>query len=154
MRKSALGLVASAMVVGSIAGYEGYRADAYLDAVGVPTVGFGITQGVRLGDRTDPVRAVQALAAETGAFSREIAACIGDVPLAQREFDAFVSLAYNIGADAFCRSTLVRRLHADPPDYHGACREILRWTYAGGRQLPGLIKRRAKEYRQCTGTTP
>lgn len=151
MRKSALALTASALVVGSLAGYEGYREHAYRDSVGVPTIGFGSTAGVRMGQRTDPVRAVQRLARETDAFAREIATCIGDVPLAQHEFDAFASLAYNIGAPAFCASTLVKRLQTTPPDYPGACAQILRWTYAGGKVEPGLLTRRKAEYRQCMG---
>ena len=127
------------------------RDSAYRDSVGVPTIGFGSTGGVRMGQRTDPVRAVQRLAAEADAFAREIATCIGDVPLAQHEFDAFASLAYNIGAPAFCGSTLVKRLQATPPDYPGACAQILRWTYAGGKVEPGLLARRKTEYRQCMG---
>jgi len=62
-----------------------------------------------------------------------------------------VSWAYNVGAGAACRSTLVKKLKQTPPDYEGACRELLRWTYAGGRVLPGLVKRREKEYRMCMG---
>ncbi|MFN3985720.1 MAG: lysozyme [Rhodocyclaceae bacterium] len=149
MRKAAIGLTASAALVASLAGYEGYREYAYRDAVGVQTIGFGVTAGVRPGDRTDPVRAVQRLAAEAEAHAREAAACIGDVPLYQHEFDAFASLAYNVGGPAFCGSTLVKKLQATPPDYPGACREILRWVNAGGKRLPGLVKRRAQEYRLC-----
>lgn len=152
MRKGALGLTASALLVGTLAGYEGYREHAYRDSVGVATIGFGTTAGVQIGQRTDPVRAVQRLAAEAGAFAREIALCIGDVPLAQDEFDAYVSLAYNIGAPAFCGSTLVKKLKAAPPDYPGACAQILRWTYAGGKLEPGLVTRRKAEYAQCMGS--
>lgn len=152
MRRSATALVASALIVGSIAGYEGYSAVTYRDAVGVPTWGFGTIGGVQMGQKTDPVRAVQRLAADVTDTAREASACIGDVPLAQHEFDAFVSMAYNVGTPAFCRSTLVKKLHATPPDYAGACREILRWDYAGGERLPGLTRRRADEYRRCMGT--
>ena len=52
---------------------------------------------------------------------------------------------------AFCASTLVKRLQATPPDYSGACAQILRWTYAGGKVEPGLLARRKTEYRQCMG---
>ena len=149
MRKAALGLTASALLVGSLAGYEGYREHAYRDAVGVPTIGFGITAGVQMGNRTDPVRAVQQLAIDADAHAREAARCIGNVPLHQHEFDAFASLAYNVGAPAFCRSTLVKRLQQTPPDYPGACRELLRWVNAGGKPLAGLVRRRADEYRLC-----
>ena len=151
MRRSATALVASALIVGSIAGYEGYSAVAYRDAVGVPTSGFGTTGGVQMGQKTDPVRAVQRLAADVTDTASRVAACIGSVPLYQAEFDAYVSLAYNIGPTAFCGSTLVKRLRTAPPDYPGACREILRWDYAGGERLPGLTRRRADEYRRCMG---
>ncbi|WP_068634695.1 lysozyme [Thauera butanivorans] len=154
MRKPAIGLVASAALVASLAGYEGYRAAAYRDSVGVPTIGFGATAGVAMSDRTDPVRAVQRLAADAQAHARDAARCIGDVPLYQHEFDAYASLAYNIGTGAFCGSTLVKKLRAAPPDYPGACAEILRWTYAGGQRLPGLVKRRAQEYRLCMDGYP
>ncbi|WP_418648874.1 lysozyme [Thauera butanivorans] len=149
MRKPAMGLIASAALVASLAGYEGYRAAAYRDAVGVPTLGFGTTAGVTLADRTDPVRAVQRLAADAQAHAREAARCIGDVPLYQHEFDAFVDLAYNVGTPAFCSSTLVKKLRATPPDYPGACAELLRWVYAGGKRLRGLELRRAEQYRLC-----
>lgn len=149
-------LVVSGLALASIAAWEGYRDRAYEDAAGVPTLGFGSTRTdsgrpVAHGDRTDPVRAVQRLAADADATARAIARCIGEVPLAQHEFDAFVSLAYNIGAGAFCRSTLVRKLREQPPDYAGACREILRWTRSAGQELPGLVRRRQAEYRQCMG---
>ncbi len=149
-------LVASAIAVAGIASYEGYRSRAYNDGVGVQTVGFGQTRhpdgrAVKAGDTTTPERAVVALAREADAIGRAVAACIGDTPLHQHEFDAYISLAYNIGTAAFCRSTLVKKLHETPPDYDGACHEILRWNRAGGRVLPGLVNRREAEYRMCMG---
>lgn len=149
MRRPAAGLIASAALIASLAGYEGYRTVAYRDTVGVPTIGFGSTAGVQMGDRTDPVRAVQRLAADASAHAREAARCIGEVPLYQHEFDAYVDLAYNVGAPAFCGSSLVKKLRATPPDYPGACAELLRWVYAGGRRVRGLELRRAQAYRLC-----
>jgi lysozyme len=84
-------------------------------------------------------------------IARELASCIGDVPLYQYEWDAFVSWAYNVGSAAACRSTLVKKLRQTPPDYAGACRELLKWTRAGGRELAGLKNRRQAEYRLCLG---
>lgn len=143
----------------SLVVYEGYRRQAYDDGVGVQTVGFGSTthedgRPVRPGDTMTPERAVLRLAQDADRLWREAAACIGEVPLAAHEAAAFQSLVYNIGPGAFCRSTLVKKLKQTPPDYAGACKEILRWTRAGGRELPGLVKRREAEYRQCTGETP
>lgn len=149
-------LVVSAVTLGSLASFEGYRSRAYDDGVGVQTVGFGSTRRddgspVRVGDTITPERAVIRLAQDAHEIGLQISACIGLVPLAQHEFDAFASLAYNIGSTAFCRSSLVKKLKQDPPDYAGACAEILRWTHAGGKELPGLVKRRQAEYLMCMG---
>ena len=70
----------------------------------------------------------------------------------QYEYDAFVSLAYNVGENAFCKSTLVRKLNAG--DYAGACREILKWDKFRGQPLRGLTMRRQDEYQKCTGGKP
>lgn len=152
-------LTVSGLALGGIALHEGYRERAYLDPVGVATVGFGTTrhgdgEPVRLGDAMAPPRAVLQLAADAERHWRAAAACIGPVPLAQHEADAFASLAYNIGVGAFCRSTLVRRLKQSPPDHAGACAEILRWNKAGGQVLPGLVRRREAEHRLCTTGEP
>lgn len=150
---------ATAAALAGIAGYEGYRERSYDDGVGVQTVGFGTTRmpdgrPVRKGDRLDPVRAVVVLQADADRHAREFAACIGDVPLTRGEWDAYVSWAYNVGTGAACKSTLVKKLKQIPPDYEGACKELLRWTKAGGRELPGLVKRRQAEYRMCMGEMP
>jgi lysozyme len=155
-RAPAATILVSAIVVAGIAAHEGYRSRAYDDGVGVQTIGFGSTRhmdgrAVKPGDTVTPERAVLMLAQDADRLWREASACIADVPLSQNEAGAFQSLVYNIGAPAFCRSTLVRRLKQNPPDYAGACREILRWNMAGGRVLPGLTKRREAEYRQCMG---
>lgn len=152
------GLGASAIAVAMIVGFEGYRDRAYDDGVGVATVGFGSTRHkdgtpIRPGDTVTPERAVVMLAQDADRIARELAACIGDVPLYRHEWDAFVSWAYNVGSRAACHSTLVKKLRETPPDYAGACRELLRWTRAGGRELAGLVKRREKEYRMCMGDT-
>ena len=150
---------ATAAVVAAIAGYEGYRERSYDDGVGVQTVGFGTTQHpdgrpVQKGDRLDPVRAVVALQRDADRHAKELAACIGDVPLTRGEWDAYVSWAYNVGTAAACRSTLVKKLRQNPPDYAGACAELLKWTKAGGRELTGLVNRRQAEYRMCMGAQP
>jgi lysozyme len=155
-RAPAILIVVAATTAASIATYEGYRSRAYDDGVGVQTVGFGSTRHpdgrpVKAGDTVTPERAVLMLARDADRIWREAAACIAEVPLAPHEAAAFQSLAYNIGSAAFCRSTLVRKLKQDPPDYAGACAEILKWDRAGGRVLPGLTRRRQAEYRQCIG---
>lgn len=145
---AALTLSASALV--GIAVHEGYRGDAYTPVRGdVPTIGFGDTHGVKPGDKTDPVRALIRLNAHVENFQRQLRACIGDVPMYQHEWDAIVSWAYNVGPQAACQSTLVKKIKAR--DYAGACAELLRWDKFQGRALPGLTARRQAEYRQCMG---
>jgi lysozyme len=143
----ALSLSASALV--GIALHEGYRGEAYIPVKGdVPTIGFGTTAGVKPGDRIEPVQALVRKLADVQRFEGALKECVR-VPLHQYEYDAFMSLAYNIGPGAFCGSTLVRRLNAG--DYTGACNEILRWDRFRGEPLRGLTLRRQAENRQCLG---
>jgi lysozyme len=142
-----LALSASALV--GIAVHEGYREAAYRPVPGdVPTIGFGTTAGVQMGDRIEPVQALVRKLADVQQFEGALKRCVR-VPLHQHEYDAFLSLAYNIGSGAFCGSTLVRKLNAG--DYAGACAEILRWDRFQGQPLRGLTLRRQAEHRQCLG---
>jgi len=129
--------------------HEGYRENAYIPVVGdVPTIGFGTTTGVKLGDRTSPEKALTVAMRDVQGFEGAIKSCV-TVPLHQYEYDAYTSLAYNIGSSAFCRSTLVRKLNAE--DYVGACNQILRWDHFKGKPLAGLTKRRQEEHKKCLG---
>lgn len=150
-RRHVAGLALSAVALIGIANHEAFRSRAYDDGVGVQTIGFGTTAGVKKGDTITVERALIRLGQDVGVFESEMRRCIGDVPLYQHEWDAYVSLAYNIGYGGFCKSTIVRRLKQSPPDYEGACKAILLWNKAGGK--PILTSRRQKEYRQCMGVT-
>lgn len=141
-----LSLSASALV--GIASWEGFSSKAYQDIVGIWTIGFGTTENVKKGQNIDPVKALQRKITDVQKFEGAIKQCV-KVPLHQHEYDAYLSLAYNIGPTAFCNSTLVRRLNQE--QYDLACREILRWDKAGGKPVRGLTLRREAEYRQCMG---
>ena len=142
-------LALSAVGLVGIVGYEGYTDTAIIPVPGdVPTLGFGTTEGVRLGDRTTPPQALRRALRDAARYEQFIRDCV-TVPLAQREYDAFVSLAYNIGPSAFCGSTLVRKLNVG--DYSGACAEISRWDKFKGAPLAGLTRRRAEERALCEG---
>lgn len=144
---AALSLSATALV--SLALHEGYREDAYIPVPGdVPTIGFGTTEGVKPGDKITPEKALARALKDAQKFEGALKQCV-TVPLHQHEYDAYISFSYNVGSGAFCGSTLVRKLNAG--DYTGACTELLRWTRAGGKVLPGLVKRRQDEYRKCMG---
>lgn len=135
--------------------WEGYSPTPYRDSVGVHTIGFGTTriQGrpVTSTDQIEPIRALVAVRDDVTAKERDMRRCLGPVPLYQHEWDAYVSLAYNIGVPRWCGATLVRRLKQNPPDYLAACEEILRWNRAGGQVLRGLVRRREAEFRTCMG---
>ncbi len=149
VRHAVAALVLSASAFVGILTSEGFRGEAYIPVPGdVPTIGFGTTEGVRLGDRITPVQALGRAVADIDKFEGAVKRCV-KVPLYQHEYDAYISLSYNIGGGAFCGSTLVRKLNAS--DYVGACEEILRWNKAGGKVLRGLVIRREAEYRQCRG---
>ena len=137
---SAVGLV-------SLLGYEGYSGQAYIPVPGdVPTIGFGTTGGVQIGDTITPEKAVERAYRDIYKTETAIHKCV-NVPLTQKEYDAYTSLAYNIGTSAFCKSTLVNRLNAR--DYDGACAEIRRWVYVKGKRSQGLVNRREKEFKTC-----
>jgi len=144
---AAISLSATALV--AIVLHEGYKGDAYIPLAGdVPTIGFGTTSGVKLGDRTTPEKALQVAIRDVQAFEGAIKECV-IVPLHQHEYDAYVSLSYNIGSRAFCKSTLVKKLNTS--DYIGACNEILKWNKYQGKPLAGLTKRRQEEHKKCLG---
>jgi lysozyme len=143
---AALALSASALV--GLAMSEDFVGTAYKDIVGVWTIGFGTTKDVKPGDRITPVAALEMKMRDVREFEGALKRCV-TVPLSQGEYDSFISLAYNIGPNAFCGSTLVRKLNLG--DYEGACKEILRWNRAGGQVVRGLVLRREREYQQCMG---
>ncbi len=137
-------LVLSATGLVYIAQREGFRADAYPDPVhgaALPTIGYGSTAGVKLGDKTTPERALVRLRADAGDKEVALRRCLGDVRLLQREWDAYVALAHNVGATTVCMnnartapSTLVQRLRAG--DFAGACNAILLYDRAGAVRVP------------------
>lgn len=140
--------LSAAALVGIVAS-EGYTDRAVIPVPGdVPTIGFGTTEGVKMGDTTTPPKALARALQDVGRYEGALKACV-KVPLHQYEYDAYVSLAYNIGSRAFCGSTLARKLNEG--DYPGACLEILRWDRFKGQRLRGLTTRREREYRQCIG---
>lgn len=149
-RQSVGGLGIGAALLVSVMMYEGYTDKAVIPVPGdVPTIGVGRTEGVHMGDKTEPVREMMMLLKNLDKYGNGIKACI-NVPLYQYELDAFVSLAYNIGINAFCNSTLVKKLNAG--DYSGACEQIMIWDKFKGKPLKGLTNRRNEEYRTCRGS--
>ena len=123
--------------------FEGLRLAAYLDAVGVPTIGYGHTRGVQLGQKISEAAAEALLKEDLARFETAVNA-LATVAITQNEFDALVSFAFNAGADALRNSTLLRLLNAGAPR-HDVANQLLRWNKAGGRALAGLTARRGAE---------
>lgn len=143
------GLSLSAVGLIAITNFEGFKSEAYQPVPGdVPTIGFGATAGVKMGDTITVSEALNRLDEDVQATEAAIKACIL-VPLSQAEFDVYLGFAYNIGATNFCSSTLVKKLNA--LDYVGACAELKRWVYVDGKVVRGLVNRRADEYERCMG---
>ena len=129
---------------------EGKRLAAYRDCVGVWTIGYGHTSragapSVGPGLKISDAEADEILSRDLGTFERGVADALRKAPgdVLQREFDAFVDLAFNIGLGAFRSSSLLRAYLAG--DKARAAEKFLDWTRAGGRVVPGLVARRKRE---------
>lgn len=152
MRKpaAAIGGGAIALAVALIAPFEGLETKAYRDIVGVWTVCYGETRGVRPGQSYTPAQCKTMLADRVAEFDRNIQRCLpGGLPDPTRA--SFVSLAYNIGEPAFCKSSISRK--ALQGDLRGACDSILLYNKArvNGKlqEVRGLTRRRNAERDLC-----
>ena len=140
----------SAAGIRLIQDFEGFSKDRYADSAGLPTIGYGHL--IRPHENL-PERITQAYA--TGLLRQDLnvaEACVNrlvQVDLTQAQYDALVSFTFNLGCGALSKSTLLKRLNAG--DYHGAAREFLKWVYAGGRKIEGLMNRRVAERAMFTG---
>lgn len=123
--------------------HEGLRLEAYMPTPNdVPTIGYGHTKGVKMGDRITNAQAEEYLRHDI-AWAQDAVNSLVKVRLTQNQFDALVSFVFNVGASAFAKSTLLRMLNDG--DYKGAADQFLRWDKQGGKVLRGLTKRRAEE---------
>ncbi|AID17956.1 endolysin [Acinetobacter phage YMC11/12/R2315] len=146
-RLSPSGMTTSDTGINLISTFEGTRLTAYDDGVGVWTIGIGTTvypngTKVKKGDTCTSEQAKTYFKHDLIKFENVVNESV-KVPLSQNQFDALVSLTYNIGSGAFKNSTLLKLLNNG--DYQGAADQFPAWKKAGGRVLEGLVKRRAAE---------
>lgn len=144
-----LGAGAASLTLETTAKYEGYVPEAYICPAGVWTRCFGDTSGVTPGAVYSDAECVRSL---NEAVVRHAAPVLDCVPgLADRPDEvkaAFASMAYNIGVKAFCGSSVASMARSG--DWRGACERMARiYRRAGGKELPGLVKRRAEESALC-----
>ena len=122
--------------------FEGVRYQAYDDGVGVWTIGVGHTKGVVKGDQIDDRQVDEFLRQDLESAEYAVNSLV-KVELRQTQFDALVSLVFNIGSGAFANSTLLKLLNKGRPEM--AADQFPRWNMGGGKILLGLVKRRAAE---------
>ncbi|EAB5378231.1 lysozyme [Salmonella enterica] len=139
--------IATVMVSGKN-GLEGREYVAYRDIVGIVTVcdgytGSDIVWGKRYTDKECDAITHKDMARIAGQVNPHI-----KVPATETQLAAIYSWAYNVGPNAAINSTLLKKLNAK--DYAGACSELKRWVYAGGKKWKGLMNRRDVEYEVCT----
>lgn len=147
------GSAIAAAAIACVSTFEGLRTVAYKDPVGIPTVCFGETRGVKMGDSYTVAQCKEMLGDRLVEFETGMRACMkqpDQVPAGA--YVSSLSITYNIGTGAFCKSTLARKLNGG--DIRGACDEFLKWDKAAGIRLPGLTKRRIAERALCLTGLP
>jgi lysozyme len=134
---------ASQAAIDLVKRFEGLRLEAYQDQRGIWTIGYGYTgPEVRQGLVWTETQANLALVSRINAIAGILTGCIVPV-IKQTQFDALVSLCYNIGQGAFRGSTLLRLINLR--DFPGAGEEFLKWDHVDGKASPGLLRRRQAE---------
>lgn len=138
----------AAAMLGGHDGLEGVRYQPYQDVVGVWTVCYGHAgKDIILGKTYTDAECDALLNQDLARVKAQVDPLI-KVSIPESERAAFYSFAYNVGTGAFAKSTLLKKLNAG--DQAGACNELKRWTYAGGKQWKGLVTRREIEREVCT----
>lgn len=146
MSKLVKGGAVVTLLVGLVGTFEGVRLTAYKDVVGVWTVCYGHTEGVKPNDRYTLAECKSLLRSDLEKYADGIEQCV-KVPLPEKRYVALVSFAYNVGVRAACGSSVVRLINAGKT--HAGCDALLKWDRAAGIRFPGLTKRRQKEREYC-----
>jgi len=120
--------------------FEGLRTEAYRDAAGVWTIGYGHTgRDVKRGDRITEYWATDLLRRDLAVVAKAVDEL--GVAVTQGQFDALVSFAFNLGIGRLRNSTLLKTIR-EGGSHSQIKKEFKKWVYAGGKQMPGLVKRR------------
>lgn len=122
--------------------FEGFRDAAYRDPVGIWTIGFGFTKGVKEGDRMTLMEASVRLRTELAEYEQGVLSACTLAPN-QNQFDALVCFAFNVGVAGMKRSSVIKAHNRG--DFQAAARAFGLWNKAGGKVWPGLTRRRAAE---------
>ena len=132
-----------------IKSFEGCKLDAYEDIVGVVTIGYGHTgDDIELGDTIAEDEAEELLKEDLERFENGVDGLL-TCEATENQFSALVCFSYNVGLNALKGSTLLRKLNAG--DVQGAAQDFVRWAKAGGKEVPGLLRRREAEQKLFSG---
>lgn len=129
--------------------FEECKLNAYLDPIGIPTIGYGSImwpdgKRVKLGQKITLQQAEDMLKWEIDIKAKPVNSLLAKVAVNQNQFDALISFAYNLGIGALTRSTLLKKVIANPCDA-SIMDEFMKWVNAGGKKLAGLVRRRKAE---------
>ena len=145
-RLAAAGASTVLAAAGSLAYFsESEVRQTYIDPVGVLTACVGSTEGVKLGQIYSEHECTELFLKDLRTAEAAVNRCTPSVPEAAKP--ALISFTFNVGSGAYCSSTLAKLANAG--DMIGACKQMYRWVYAGGRVLPGLVNRREAEAAAC-----
>ena len=122
--------------------FEGLRLDAYKCPAGVPTIGWGHTKSVKMGQHITVQQAEDMLVEDIAPIERLLNGL--KINFRQEQFDALVSWIFNLGSGNFKGSTMYKRIIENAKDEE-ITDQLIRWDKASGRPLLGLMKRRVAE---------
>lgn len=145
-----LGATATALTIAVVTHFEGERRTGYRDPIGVVTDCWGHTKTAQLGVTNTRQQCLAKLQADAQQHWDGLTRCAPELRAAPEHVQASaLAWGFNIGVSAACGSTAVRKLRAG--DVPGFCAELSRWVMAGGKELPGLVRRRSVERAVCEG---
>lgn len=146
---AAVGAPCAALLLAYVPQFEGVILRGYRDPIGIVTACAGHTATAVLGRAYTREECETLLVTDLVQHAGPVLKCTPGIRGNTGVTAAAVSFAFNVGVSKYCGSTMARKFNAG--DWAGGCAELSRWTYAGGRELPGLVKRRATERAICEG---
>lgn len=149
-RKTLVGIVgaaSAALLLALVPQFEGKQNVGYNDPAGIATKCFGDTHGVVVGKRYTDAECLASLNVQLIAHSEGVLRCTPGLKGHDDQLAAATSFAYNIGVSAYCRSSVAKRFKTG--DLKGGCARMSLYNKAGGKVLPGLVRRRAAERALC-----
>jgi len=144
LKNKVSGAIAAAVIVTAtpfIAKWEGLETTAYKDIVGVPTVCYGETRGVKMGDHYTKEQCLAMLQDGVSDFYAKLQPCMTNPNIPVGVQASMLELGYNVGVSAVCKSTMMKL--ANQGKYKESCDELGKWVKAGGKTVKGLENRRA-----------